>query len=53
MGRVTTRQVFERWLRDHSALDRIEFADIPRPRHMGERQSYTGPVVVLTRTKDL
>lgn len=45
---MTTRQVFVRWLRNAPAIDVIEFADIPRGAH-----TYTGPVVTLTRAKDL
>lgn len=45
---MNTHQVFVRWLREHPALDLIQYANIPR-----HAKTYVGWVVTLTRSKDL
>lgn len=43
------RPVFERWLREHPALDRIEYINVGRRRM--NKKDYIGPIVVLTRAE--
>ncbi len=49
---IEWRGIFARWLRHHTVLDRIDFADVPRFTGQFFEFDQTGPIVTITRTPE-